>query len=310
MRAILIPPRPGPRVSVGLLVFVLVLLSAGCASRSAAGGGKLRVVASFYPLAHAVSRLGGGCVEVTDLTPSGVEPHDLELTPDDLVSISEADLVVHIGSGFQPAVEDAVGETGGVVADVLDAVSTRPATDPGSEGPSVDPHVWLDPKRYATVAETIADAMTRAGLPSRCEVDDRLARLTEELGTLDAAFRDGLAGCASNLIVTSHAAFAYLAEAYGLRQEAIAGVEPESQPSARRLAELERLVRGEGVTTILTEELVSPEVAETLADEAGVSTAVLRTIEARTVDEVSAGLDYGDLMRENLATLRAALDCP
>jgi zinc transport system substrate-binding protein len=133
--------------------------------------------------------------------------------------------------------------------------------------------------------------------------------LDEQLDSLDADFRDGLADCEQDTIVTNHAAFGYLAAAYGLRQEPIAGLEPETEPSAKRMAELKDLVEREGITTIFTEELVSPKVADTLAREAGVRTQVLFTLEGLTAEEKAAGKDYLSLMRENLDALRSALGC-
>ena len=109
--------------------------------------------------------------------------------------------------------------------------------------------------------------------------------------------------------MTNHAAFGYLASEYGLTQQAISGLAPDAEPSAQRLAQLRDLVEQQGVTTIFTEDLVSPKVAETLADEAGVRTAVLHTLEGLTEEEVAAGDDYGSQMRENLATLEVALGC-
>jgi zinc transport system substrate-binding protein len=290
-----------------LLMILALSVASGCAPASETDG-RTQVVASFYPLAEAARRVGGPCVRVVDLTPPGTEPHDLELAPDDVVAIAEADVVLYLGSGFQPALEDAIGESEGIGVDVLDAVETLPAAGSDGQG-TVDPHVWLDPIRYADVTVAVADALTRAGVDPGCDVQGRADRAETELIALDRDFRDGLAACSSDVIVTAHAAFGYLADAYGLRQEAIAGIEPESQPSARRLAELRDLVVREGVTTILTEELVAPDVAETLAREAGVGTAVLRTIENRTQAEAADGLDYVDFMRENLTTLREVLGC-
>jgi zinc transport system substrate-binding protein len=310
MRAILKPavrssPTTGSSAAAAALA---VLLLASACSRADDPTGRTRVVASFYPLAEAARRVGGPCVDVVDLTPPGTEPHDLELAPDDVVAIAEADVLVYIGSGFQPAIEDAVAEGDGVVLDALDAVRTLPV--PGSEdGGTADPHVWLDPMRYAQVTRAVADALSRAGVDPACDVRGRADALVAELEALDRDYREALATCERDVIVTAHAAFGYLADAYGLRQEAIAGIEPESQPSARRLSELRDLVLREGVTTILTEELVAPDVAETLAREAGVGTAVLRTIEGRTESEAADGLGYVAFMRENLTTLRDVLGC-
>jgi zinc transport system substrate-binding protein len=271
--------------------------------------GTISVVTSFYPLRFAVERIGGDCVEVTNLTPPGVEPHDLELTPDGVVAIAQADVVLYIGGGFQPAIEGAIGEAEGRVVDVLGGVETAPApAEEAAEGLTRDPHVWLDPGRFALIVDSVAGALEPAGAPG-CDVAGNADRLADELTELDDAFRSGLADCELDVIVTTHAAFGYLAEAYGLRQEAIAGLEPEAEPSARRLAELEEFVRREGVTTVFSEELVSPDIAETLAAEAGVETALLFTIEGLTTEEVAAGEDYLSLMRENLDAIHAALHC-
>jgi zinc transport system substrate-binding protein len=296
-----------------ILVLVTAVSSAPACGGQAGGdpGDRVSVVASFYPLGFVAERLGGQCVTVTNLTPAGIEPHDLELTPDSVGSIATADVVLYLGGGFQPAIEEAVGDAEGRPVDVLAAVATVPAEgEEAAGGLSVDPHVWLDPARFADIVTATADALQGADLPASCGLAAATEDLRSDLGALDEEFRTGLEGCDHDAIVTSHAAFGYLADAYGLRQEAIAGLEPEVEPTPTRMAEIVSLVRREGVTTIFTEELVSPEVAETLAAEAGVETAVLFTIEGLTQEEVANGDDYLSLMRENLDALRAALRCP
>jgi zinc transport system substrate-binding protein len=296
-----------------ILILVLAIASLLQACGEEAGNGSdqhVSVVASFYPLTFVAERIGGECVDVTNLTPPGIEPHDIELSPNAVESIATADVVLYLGGGFQPAIEDAVRDASGEAVDLLGVVSTSPAEgEMAAEGLIVDPHVWLDPGRFALIVEAAADAIDRAGAASSCDVAGAAASLRADLATLDDDFRTSLGGCERDLIVTNHAAFGYLASAYGLRQEAIAGLEPETEPSARRLAGLIELVKHEGVTTILTEELVSPDVAETLADEVGLRTAVLYTIEGLTDEESAAGEDYLSLMRKNLETLRGALAC-
>jgi zinc transport system substrate-binding protein len=295
-----------------ILVLATASLLQSCGNEPGNGSDeRVSVVASFYPLAFVAKGIGGECVDVTNLTPPGIEPHDIELSPDAVESIATADVVLYLGGGFQPAIEDAVRDASGEALDLLDVVSTTPAEgEVAAEGLIVDPHVWLDPGRFARIVEATADAIDRAGALSSCDVAGAAASLRADLETLDDDFRTGLGRCDRDLIVTNHAAFGYLASAYGLRQEAIAGLEPETEPSARRMGELISLVEREGVTTILTEELVAPDVAETLAGEAGVHTAVLYTIEGLTDEESAAGEDYLSLMRNNLETLRVALGCP
>ena len=293
-----------------ILLAVTAILGEGCGRGSDAGDDdRPSVVASFYPLAFAARRIGGPCVRLVDLTPPGVEPHDLELTPDGVEAIAEADLVLYLGGGFQPGVEEALGEASGATVDVLGSVPTARGVDGAAGGPSVDPHVWLDPHRFATIAEAIGRAIDGAGIAASCGIRDRADELRQELDRLDGRYRDGLAGCDLDVFVTSHAAFGYLADRYGLRQEAVAGLEPDTEPDPRRLAEIAELVSAERVPVIFTEELVSPEVAATLAGETGARTEVLATIEGLTAKEAEAGEDYLSLMEEDLDALRGALRC-
>jgi zinc transport system substrate-binding protein len=174
------------------------------------------------------------------------------------------------------------------------------AAPAGEEELDVDPHVWLDPVRFAVIVEEIGGALHRPRAA---------ARVAARLHALDLAYRQGLARCRRHDIVTSHAAFGYLAQRYGLRQIALTGLSPEAEPSPRDLQRLVDLVEASGATTVFFESLVSPKLAQTVAREARASTAVLDPIEGLTKDEVSAGADYLSVMRRNLATLRKALGC-
>jgi len=297
------------RLAIGLLAVALLL--SGCGSTSSSAEEGTSVVASFYPLAEAASRVGGDLVSVQNLTPPGVEPHDLELAPDDIEAIANADVIVYLGGGFQPAVEDALAEAEhAVTVDALDAVATNaaPASE-ADEGLTVDPHVWLDPARYEEIVRSVSAALSEADPANEATYAANAEAYIGQIAALDEEFRVGLLDCERITIVTSHEAFGYLADAYGLTQVGILGLSPEAEPDPRRLAELRDLVQREGVTTIFAEELVSPKVAETLASEAGVQVAVLNPIESLTDAQERAGEDYLSLMRENLDTLRRALDC-
>jgi zinc transport system substrate-binding protein len=295
-----------------LITGLLALLATSCASSGASDEGStgtLDVVAAFYPVQEAAQRVGGKLVDVTDLTAPGVEPHDLELTPDQVEAIATADVVLYLGAGFQPAVQDAIGDAEGVAVDLLARLPTVEPPSGSEEGFSVDPHVWLDPVLYAQMVEEVRAGLARAAPEDASAFRTNADVFSQELSRLADDYRSGLAACERTLIVTNHAAFGYLADEYGLTQDAIAGLAPDAEPSAQRLAELKDLVERHGVTTIFTEDLVSPKVAETLAGEAGVRTAVLHTIEGLTDEEVAAGDDYGSQMQENLSTLRTALGC-
>jgi zinc transport system substrate-binding protein len=294
-----------------LAVLAAVAVSA-CSSGSFGGNdGRLKVVGAFYPLAEAATKVGGSLVDVKNLTPPGVEPHDLELTPDEIADIQAADVVLYLSRGFAPTVEQAVAGARGITVDLLQGMSLKPGVpEEGQQGPVSDPHVWLDPVLYQQLVDGIQRALAQARPEEASTFEANAKAFRADLTQLDEEYRSGLSGCARQVIVTSHAAFGYLAARYGLTQEPIAGVSPDAEPSPGRLAELAQLVRRDRVTTIFTEELVSPKVAETLAREVGVTTAVFNPLEGLTAHELTAGKDYLSVMRSNLRTLQLALGCP
>lgn len=277
-----------------------VTVAAGCGNGAkTTGSGPRKVVASFYPLAYAAQEIGGPAVAVENLTPAGAEPHDLELTPGDVRDVEQADLVLFLGSGFQPALEHAVADREGRSVDLLAGQQTRRGI--GADGrPAVDPHVWLDPVRYEGMARRIARALGEVS---------RARSLVARLRALDRVYRNGFARCDRREIVTSHAAFGYLAARYGLRQVPLEGLAPEAEPSPRALERLVDEVRATHATTVFFETLVSPKLARTVAREAGARTAVLDPLEGLTADEQRRGETYFTVMRRNLATLRSALGC-
>ena len=270
------------------------------------------MVANFYPVYEAARRVAGDRFAVANLTPAGAEPHDLELSPKQVDEILDARVLLYMGLGFQPAVEQAARDRhDGVTVDILQGVRSDLLTLQGPEAAAggLDPHVWLDPVLMIRLIGEVRDALTRAEPSGRRAFAANADAYESQVRALDQRFRTGLQTCDRRVIVTSHAAFGYLAARYGLTQEPIAGVAPEAEPDPRRLAELTGLVQREGVTTIFTEELVSPRVADTLAREAGVRTAVLNPLEGLTKAEQAAGDDYVTVMDRNLQILRTALGC-
>lgn len=284
---------------------VLILLgSLGAASCGGGDGASTSesagsVLAAFYPLAYAAEQIGGRSVDVTNLTPPGTEPHDVELSARDVERVRSADVVLYIGSGFQPALEDALDGSEAVAVELLAGLRLRNAADE-EEDLDVDPHVWLDPLRYAGMSDRIGRALGRV---------QQAARFRTQLESLDDEFEAALAQCRHREIVTSHAAFGYLAERYQLQQIAITGLSPEAEPTPRELEGVVEEVRRQGATTVFFETLVSPRLAETVARETGATTAVLNPLEGLTEEELARGENYFSVMRGNLETLQQALEC-
>jgi len=292
-----------------------VLATAACGGGSSTADGRTEITASFYPVAWLAERVGGGHADVSVLTRPGSEPHDLELSPRQVAEITETGLAVYI-KGLQPAVDDAVAQHAKDRSlDLTTLVKPLPASDGhGHEGEEdheheggYDPHLWLDPSRMAVAATGLGERLAKADPEHAEDYRANAAKTAGELEALDGEFKDGLAKCERDTIVTAHAAFSYLADRYGLKQVAIAGLDPDSEPSPRRMAELSDLIRRLGVTTVFTETLASPKLAQTLAGGAGVRTAVLDPVEG--VKEGS-GDDYLTVQRRNLEALRTALGCP
>jgi zinc transport system substrate-binding protein len=303
--------RGWQKTSVLFSALVLPSLVLGCGGDSEAeGSGRRDVVAAFYPLAFAAEQLGGDSVRVTNLTPPGAEPHDVELSVRDVERVRDADLVLYLGSGFQPALEDAAAEADGTALDLLSGLSLHRGEshgkdhgeepEGGGEEESVDPHVWLDPVRFAAVVRRIGGELDRT---------DEAEELARRLEALDRAYKHGLAHCARRELVTSHAAFGYLAERYDLEQIPIAGISPEAEPSPRELEHVVETVRDHGARVVFFETLLSPRLAETVAREAGVTTDVLNPIEGLSDDELERSEDYFSVMRTNLTAIRRALGC-
>lgn len=319
-----------PKLALGLAL-ALVLGLAACtaggsgsigttapgssASTAPAGPTRLRIVAAFYPLEFAAARVGGSHTEVSTLTKPGTEPHDLELTPADVARLSSADVVITL-RGFQPALDAAASQQASASTfDVagaanLDLTGQPPdEQDPGQGDPepAVDQHFWLDPQRYAAVATAIGDRLAQTDPANAAAYRANAATFAAELAVLDGEFAAGLRNCSNRTLVTSHAAFGYLARRYDLSQVPIAGLSPDQEPSPRQLAQVAELVASTRVGTIYTEPLVDPAFAQTVAGGTGAAVATLDPIEGITAS--SAGPDYPAVMRANLATLRSGQGC-
>jgi len=271
-------------------VRLLALLTATMCLAGCSGTGEVddrrNVVAGFYPLAWAAERIGGTDFRVVNLTPAGAEPHDLELSPRDVTAIRDADLVVYVGGGFQPTLEDAVATREDASLDVL--------------GAGTDPHVWLDPVRFAEIARDVGTALGGAA---------SAGRLADELRALDEDYRLGLDQCKRRTIVTTHAAFGPLVARYDLTELPLAGRSPEAEPSPKELERLIDEVRDSGTTTVFAEPLVSDRLAKTVARAAGADVAMLDPVEGLSNERLEAGEDYLSVMRTNLVVLRKALGC-
>ncbi|ASU85094.1 zinc ABC transporter substrate-binding protein [Nocardiopsis gilva YIM 90087] len=325
--------RVAARVAAGVAISAI---AAGCGTASDSGsdgdGSAVSVITGVYPLEWLATQVGGDRVEVTNLTEPGAEPHDLELSPPQIRKINDADVNFYV-HGLQPAIDDALEQQPSErVLDVGDLVELLPSevaagedkghdhegedaeehgndeeSGDGHDHGGTDPHMWQDPQLMAEAATGLAKRLAEVDPDHADTYTANAEKVGSELDAIDDEYSTGLAECTSRDLLTNHSAFGYLAHRYDLHQVGISGLNPETEPSPARIAEISDLVKDEGITTVFTETLASPAVAETIASETGAKTAVLDPIEGIT--DQSPGDDYPSVMRANLKAISKGLGC-
>jgi zinc transport system substrate-binding protein len=288
-----------------VFVSVVLVVGAACSVSSPQDTGKLAIAAAFYPLQFLAERIGGSAVHVTDLTPPGAEPHDLELRPSDVVAIRNARLVFYL-KGLQPSVDDTV-KTLPDKSRAFDVLSVVPLHH-FADG-SVDPHFWLDPTLFSKVATAVEQHLESAAPAQVGSFRHNLMELISELAQLDRSFRAGLDTCARREIFTGHTAFGYMAARYRLRQIGITGLNPEAEPSPKELTQIIELARELKPTYVFAETLLSSRSVDAVARAVGAKVAVLNPLEGLLPEQSAAGADYLSLMRQNLQIMESALAC-
>lgn len=260
----------------------------------------IRVATSFYPLYFFAKAIGGHSISVTNITPAGAEPHDYELSTRDIRTIEQSGLLV----------------TNGLIEPWLDTISTnlqgkKTTIVVAGQGLFIDgdPHIWLDPMLAKKEAAAIRAGLSVVDPTNIMVYQSNEQKLDTALDELDSVYRQGLRTCRLRTFIASHAAFGYLAARYNLKELAITGLSPDSEPSPKELAALTKFAKDNGVSYIFFEALVSPRLANTLAREVGAKTLVLNPLEGLTKEEESQGKDYFSIQKDNLENLKKALQC-
>jgi zinc transport system substrate-binding protein len=302
------------RLIIGI-VLVISIIAAGFAVFGAkhvpgTESGRLQVSASFYPLYYFASQIGGDKADVSNMTPAGAEPHDYEPAPTDIARIESGGLLILNGAHLESwgdGVREEVDPSRTSVVIAGEGLQTHAIVEEGEE--VIDPHFWLSPPLAKQMVARIEAGFEKADPANAPYYAANATSLSAKLDALDAEYRSGLASCARTDIITSHAAFGYLASTYGLNQVPIAGLSPDAEPSPSDLADIVDYAKRHGVKYVFFEALVSPKLAETIAAEIGARNLPFNPIEGLTKDDLAAGKDYFTEMRLNLTNLRIALEC-
>lgn len=304
------------RFTVLALACLLLAAAAGCGASSGKGlvKGKVNVVTSFYTMYDFTQKIGGKHVNVINLVPAGVEPHDWTPKSKDIQNITKSELLIYNGAGFEGWIDQFLSGAGsGAKVKAVEAsrgielINSKGEHADGEHNRSLDPHTWVSPKSALVIAANIRDALVEVDPEHKPDYDANYEVLHNNLAALDQRFATALAGVKRKELVTSHQAFGYLCRDYGLTQMPIMGLSPDAEPRGQDLVKISRFVKEHDVTTIFFEELVSGKLAKTLAKDTGVKTMVLNPLEGLTQKEEKAGEDYISVMDHNLQNLLKAL---
>lgn len=308
--------KESKKISKSVIVVIVLILFAGVfvavknRNTPATMDNRISVVTSFYPIYFLTTQLGGDLVNVTNLTPAGTEPHDYELTSQDIVKIKKSKLVFLNGGGLETWTEDIIKNFKLGAPTVIILGDTLIDQEINLEdGTKKDPHIWLSPVLAIKMAEKIAAELSRIDPQNKSYYESNLSVLKTKLVNLDSAYGVGLKNCKRKDFITSHSAFGYLARSYNLKQVSIAGLSPEEEPSSQQLAQVAEFARENDIKYIFFESLTSPKLSETIAKEVGAQTLVLNPIEGLSQAEINRGKNYLTEMEKNLENLKIALEC-
>lgn len=279
---------------------------------------KIEVVTTFYPVYEFTKAVVGNEGKVNLLIKAGTEVHDFEPSTKDIAKISDADAFVYADDNMETWVTSLKKTLGKKKTNFIKSTGNMlllPGTqedDHDHEGEGhhhqYDPHVWLAPRLAIKQVEEIRQQLSKQYPDKKATFETNASAYIKKLETLDKEFKEGLTNAKQKSFVTQHAAFSYLALDYGLTQVPITGVTAESEPSSKRLSQLSKYIKANGINYIYFEENASVKVAKTLADEAGVKTAVLNPLESLTQRQMKQGEDYFSVMRTNLKHLKKTTD--
>lgn len=300
-------------LSLSLLTGMTACANSGSkVDANAQADGKLNVYTSFYPMYDFAKKVGGDMITLTNLVPAGTEPHDWEPTAADITALESADVFLYNGAGMEHWVDKVLGsisKEGLVVVEASKGISMLEGhAEEGEEAMPFDPHVWLDPKYAKVEMENIKNALTKADPANKDAYEQNFTSAAAELDKLDKEFTDTLSPLPNKDIIVAHQAFGYLCASYGLNQVAIEGLSADSEPDPAKMSDIITFAKEQKIKVIFFEELVSPKVAETIADAIGAKTDVLNPLEGLTDEQLAAGEDYCSIMRENLAVLKSSLE--
>ncbi|MFA7069515.1 MAG: metal ABC transporter substrate-binding protein [Sulfurimonas sp.] len=266
---------------------------------------KPTVALSTFALYDIAKNITGDSVELFKILPDGTSAHTFEPTPKDMVKLSKSSIVFYSGAGLEPWIKRFKFSSKSV--DISEFVKLREVDDDHHHHSHFDPHYWLDISNMILATNKIKDELIEL-FPKNRELFSKNATIyIEKLKELDEEYKQTLSSCKLDTIILNHNAFSYLAHRYGFKSASLSGLSPEDEPNAKKMIELVKFIKSNGVKVIFGENFASKKAIQSIAAEAGVDVDLLQPIGNITADEV--GLGYIDIMKTNLVKISKALEC-
>ena len=273
---------------------------------------KLKISTSFYPLEFLAKEIGKDLVQVNNITPAGVEPHEYEPTQQQIIEISQSDILLTNGAGLE-SWTNKLAQSNTVPKIVLELSKSFELSQIEEKRKKVqDPHVWLSPKNYIKMAKIVSSTLQQGQtISNQTIIQSNTNSLIQKLEALDTNYKTKLSSlnCKNTKFVTNHNAFNYLAKDYRLESLSISGLSPEAEPTTKELADLATTIKANNIRYVLTETIASPKLAQTLSKEVGITTLEMNPLEGLSQKEIDEGKNYINTMESNLQNLALALEC-
>lgn len=292
---------------------------------------KVKVLSTIFPEYDFAKAIGGESVESKLLIPPGTEAHHYEPTPQDLIALKEADVFVYTSEAMEPWIDKMLSQVGPntVVVEASEGITMLHAEDLGLSGAlveheeeatageeadhdheGVDPHIWLDPANAQIMATNIKDALVKVNPEHAKLYEKNYEDYASALKELDQAYTDTLKGFENKSIMfAGHFAFGYMAHKWDIGiYSPYEGFSPDAEPSPQKIAEMIDLMKSKQIKTVYYEELIDPKIARVIASESGAELVMLHAAHNVSKDEMTMGINYLTIMRENLEKLKAGFE--
>jgi zinc transport system substrate-binding protein len=302
---------------LSLLFFSLIISSKGSAK-------DFSIVTTIFPLKEFAHAVGGERVNVNLLLPPGAEPHTWEPRPSDIIKLSHADIFIYTSAEMEPWIQRVLKSINNPKLIIIEASQGLPLLSidnlpqPHDENftkknPShggVDPHFWLNFEYDQKVVDKIANALSKKDPEGAEYYRTNAEKYKKKLQDLDLKYKKELNNCkCREFIVGGHSAFSYMAKRYELKQISLYSINPNSEPTPKKMAEVIKLAKQYQVRAIYFEEMVSDKLAKVIAKEVGAKVLVLNPGANLKRKQIDSGVTFLSLMEKNLDNLKYGLIC-